>query len=551
MSGFYLSNRFFMTLRLNSDSLAKAVFHTALVFAGLMLITATWANDKAGEDPELLFDIWEYRVQGNTILSTKEIETAVYGFLGPDKSLSIVEQARTKLEEIYRSKGYGTVLVDIPEQDVEQGIVKLAVNEAKISRVKVTGSRYFSNRRIKKLLPSIQEGGVPNIQDVQEDLALLNPRSNDRTITPLIRPGKAPGTVEMELKVKDELPVHYSLELDDRNTVDTTDLRLTGTISFDNLWQREHSLAINYQTSPKDTGEVEVWSANYLYRPERADHLFLFYAVDSDSDISSIGGLSVIGNGEIYGARGIFPLNNSNRLYHNLNAGFDYKDFEDDILIGGVVASGVSTPVDYGLFSFTYGGTYLTESSSPVRFNLGANFGLRGFFNTEDEFDGRRAGANPNFLFIKGDIEREFALGKDYVLLTRLAGQFTGAPLISNEQFALGGLDSVRGYLEADSLVDRGLTGSIELESPPLLVNRFAWLNELQAFSFFDWATGDLREALPGQADSFDLAGIGAGVNFTLFENIDGSLAWARPLSGSASTDANDDRMHFRVGYSY
>lgn len=540
-----------MLSRFEQSSVLRPI-RRAIVFVLFLLFNlSAYAQESSEEQQELLFDIWEYRVEGNTILSTKEIEIAVYGFLGPDKSLSIVEQARTKLEEQYRSKGYGTVLVDIPEQDVDKGIVRLAVNEAKISRVKVTGSRYFSNRRIKELLPSVQEGEIPNIKDVQEDLALLNPRSNDRTITPLIRPGKAPGTVEMELKVKDELPFHYSIELDDRNTVDTTDLRLTGTISFDNLWQREHSLAINYQTSPKDTGEVEVWSANYLYRPERSDNLFLFYAVDSDSEISSIGGLSVIGNGQIYGARGIFPLNNSAKLFHNLNAGFDYKDFEDDIQIGGVVASGVSTPVDYGLFSFTYGGTYLTESASPVRFNAGANFGLRGFFNTENEFNGRRFGANPNFLFIKADIERDFALGSHYVLATRLAGQFTGAPLISNEQFALGGLDSVRGYLEADSLVDRGITGSVEVQSPALFVDHFEWLDDLQAFTFFDWATGDLREALPEQTDSFDLAGIGAGVNFTLFKNIDGSISWARPLRGSASTEANDDRMHFRVGYSY
>src|SRR5690606_40821982 len=54
------------------------------------------------------------------------------------------------------------------------------------------------------------------------------------------------------------------------------------------------------------------------------------------------------------------------------------------------------------------------------------------------------------------------------ILQTKLsvAGQVSGRPLISNEQFSIGGWDSVRGYYESQELGDDGVSGQFNLESP-------------------------------------------------------------------------------------
>src|SRR5579859_2288706 len=75
------------------------------------------------------FDILEFRVLGNSKLKNSEIETAVYPFLGPEKSLRDVESAKHALEDLYHSRGFGTVFVDIPEQQVDNGVVRLHVAE--------------------------------------------------------------------------------------------------------------------------------------------------------------------------------------------------------------------------------------------------------------------------------------------------------------------------------------------------------------------------------------------------------------------------------------
>ncbi|WP_211656773.1 ShlB/FhaC/HecB family hemolysin secretion/activation protein, partial [Magnetospirillum fulvum] len=107
-------------------------------------------------------EILEYRIEGANLLSQSEVEAAVYPFLGPDKNLKDVEDARAALEKAYTAKGFQTVGVEIPPQQVKGGIVTLKVVEGKIGRLRVKGSRYFDLDEIKDAAPSLKEGTVPN-----------------------------------------------------------------------------------------------------------------------------------------------------------------------------------------------------------------------------------------------------------------------------------------------------------------------------------------------------------------------------------------------------
>jgi hemolysin activation/secretion protein len=75
--------------------------------------------------PEAHFDIHEYRVLGNTTLATRDIERLLYPLLGDHKSIADVEVARTALEKAYHDRGFATVFIDIPEQDVADAVVRL------------------------------------------------------------------------------------------------------------------------------------------------------------------------------------------------------------------------------------------------------------------------------------------------------------------------------------------------------------------------------------------------------------------------------------------
>ncbi|WP_255416795.1 ShlB/FhaC/HecB family hemolysin secretion/activation protein [Thiohalobacter thiocyanaticus] len=347
------------------------------------------------------FDVWEIRVSGNSMLDRRLVERAVYPYLGPARGIADVEAARKALETLYRDQGFPTVIVNIPEQDVSEGIVKLEVVQGWVNRMRISGSTYFSLGRIRKSVPALAEGEVPYLPRVQEQLQALNQESSDRRITPVFRPGRRPGTVEVELRVKDELPLHGSVELNGRNSADTSRTRASANLRYDNLWQRMHSLSLQYQTSPQEPDEVAVLAATYVLPVRDGRDRLALYAINSESDteLGGTGDLSVIGNGTILGMRWVRPLAASDDYSHSLTLGADYKDFDEAIELVG--ADSLQTPIDYTRLSADYRASLFGDQHMSS-FSVGVNFGVRGLGNSEAEFEDKRFQARPNFAYHPG-----------------------------------------------------------------------------------------------------------------------------------------------------
>mgnify|MGYP000750699606 CR=1 FL=1 len=516
------------------------------------------AEKEKGE--ELTFDIWEYQVDGNSLLDRVVVERAVYNYLGPDKTIQNVEDARKNLEQLYHSKGYGTVLVDIPEQDVREGVVRLKVTEGKVGRIRVTGSRYFSLGRIRSQVPSLQKGETPSLTELQKELVALNQVTPDRKISPVLRPGRLPGTVEVELKVKDQLPVHGSLEVNNQQSPDTSSLRITGTLRYDNLWQKEHSLSFMYQMAPENRDDVEVYSGTYVMRMPDSDNVLALYGVLLSSDVSTVGSVSVIGDGSIYGARYIVPFTPGKDYFHSLTVGVDYKEFNDSTELQG--ADSFKTPIDYLNWVAEYKGTFVSNSTFTA-FNVGSHFGIRGLVNSTREFAEKRGGvdrngnpargaAKPNYLYATGGIEHRHKLPWNMGLSVGLDGQLSKSPLISNEQYSAGGYNSVRGYHVAEALGDDGIRGTLELQSPSLsqyLLKEY--VQSLYLLTFIDAAKLWVDDTAPGQTGSFELIGTGLGSRLTAFKTLDAALDIAWPLTSVEKVDAGDMRVHFSVKYGF
>jgi hemolysin activation/secretion protein len=262
-----------------------------LLFAALTTMAAFAVSEEVAPAP---FNLFEIRVLGNTVLSPTDVERAVYPSLGEHRTIKDVETARDALVAAYQSRGYGAVYVDIPEQDVNEGLVRLKVTEGRIDRIKLSGARYFENGKIRAALPALAKGEVVNIAQLQEQMAAVNRETRDRTVVPVLRAGRTPGTVDIDVKVADALPFHGSVDVNDRYTANTSKTRVGVNFSYDNLFQRYHSLSLQYQTAPSEPSQTRVLAATYLMPLTRTEQLAL-YVVDTNSDVAAVGTLSVIG----------------------------------------------------------------------------------------------------------------------------------------------------------------------------------------------------------------------------------------------------------------
>ncbi len=200
------------------------------------------------------FDVEKYLVMGNSILPPANIAgvfTNVPGAFGTNVTFDGIRAALTDLQMAYRERGYVTVSVGLPQQKLTNATVKVQVTEGRLAGINVTGNRYFSDANVRRALPSLRTNMLLNSHVFQRELDTAN-ASRDRQIYPVIGPGPEPGTSELTLKVKDRLPLHARLEVNNEYTPGTPDLRANFSAQYDNLWDREHQIGLQYSFSFND-----------------------------------------------------------------------------------------------------------------------------------------------------------------------------------------------------------------------------------------------------------------------------------------------------------
>lgn len=500
------------------------------------------------------FDVYEYTVEGNTVLETVDIERAVYPWLGPGKTADDIEKARAALEERYHQNGYLSVTVVLPVQKVADNTIRLQVVEGEVEKLKVSGNQYASRTELREELPELKPGNVPHFPTMQDQLAQAS-RSPDRRVTPLLRPGSRPGTMEVEVAVEDELPLHGNIELNNRESPDTTSTRIEAGIRYTNLFQRQHSAGLNYVVSPEDTSEVSV-IAGFYNAPLSSTRSISGFFQYSNSDIASASDSNVVGKGITLGGRFSQTLPKPagiDNFFHSISLGADYKDLDETQNALG--ADRKQTPLQYmplvAQYSFSrFGDTGEFSGNLGLVVNLDINtqnVDCQGY--DLEQFACRRAYARPDFSVLRGDLSYVKRL-LGWEGLARLDFQLANQPLVSPEQILAGGMDSVRGYYEGEAAGDSGWRLRAEITTP-VLVDVAEGLG-LRAVGFVEGAQLHVTQALPGQDSDFSLASVGLGLRLKRTKNgpfliVDAAHA----LHDGPTTERGDYRVHARLGYEF
>lgn len=499
------------------------------------------------------FDLIEFSVEGNTVLADIDIEKAVYPSLGPGRTPADVEKARASLEAAYHQNGYLSVSVTVPVQSISQGVVRLQVIEGQVERLKVSGNQYTSRQDLRAEVPELAPGKVPHFPTMQTELAQAG-RSPDRRVTPLLRPGTRLGTMEVELAVEDGFPLHGNLELNNRQSPDTSRTRLEAGLRYENLFQKQHSAGLNYVISPEKLDEVNV-IAGFYSAPLGNGRSVSAFIQRSNSNIGSAVGSTVLGKGTTLGARYSLTLPSPagvTGFFHSLSAGIDYKDLQETQNVLG--ADSKESPLRYTPLVAQYAGGHYGDRGSVVgNLTLVANLdtGSREV-NCQgvqmDQFECRRYGARSGFSVLRGDVAFTRRMS-GWEGFAKFDFQASGQALVSAEQFLGGGMETVRGYLEGEAAGDAGWRLRTELRSPTLA----EWGGSgLRAIGFVDSAQLWLHDPLPRQKADFSLSGAGVGLRLKgerggpLFV-----LDYAYALNDGPRTAAGKSRVHLRMGYEF
>ncbi len=508
--------------------------------AGALLLAAVAAAAQQPPAP-LRFDILEFVVHGNTVLAPEAIERVVYPFLGLQRSAADVEDARRALERAYQEAGYLSVTVDVPRQRVAEagGEVRLQVVEAPVARLRITGARYFLPSVVAAQVPSLAAGSVPNFNEMQAELSELARRSRDLEITPVIAGGEVPGTMAVELKVQDRLPLAGFVEANSKQAPNTVRGRLEASVSYDNLFQAGHSAGAYWYYSPRRPSEANILSLSYRlpWGGDLAHQLALAFT-RSASDIPTALGGATVTRGSTFGLRWHDALRPAGPFTHALTWSATYRDTRDrnrDVAGFATDAPPLRYPVFGAAYELTRAGATAGRSST---LSAAVNFGLAALGRREvdcdgrriDQFECKRSGAAPGFQVVTLGASHREPLPARWSLFLRGQAQFSSGPLVPAEQFTAGGVDSVRGYFDGEQAGDFALVLRAEVGTPRLLEPAGG---SLVAQLFYDRAALLRKEPLPGEIGRLHLGSVGVALRLDTPTGLALRADWAQVLFGT------------------
>jgi hemolysin activation/secretion protein len=233
-----------------------------LLAATLLLAVPGMYAPPAFAQQETRFSVRTFHIEGNQLIDTARIATAVQVFTGPEQNFDTLRRAVEAVEALYADAGFGAVRVQLPEQDIADGIVRLKVIEARLGRIRVEGSRHFSDENIRASVPALVEGGPPNIDRAGASLALANDSFAKRTRVTLQR-GETSGSVDAVLRVADIRPWRIATSLDNTGNSVTGDYRFGVSYQHANLFDRDHAFSAQYVTSPDHLDKVSILGLGY------------------------------------------------------------------------------------------------------------------------------------------------------------------------------------------------------------------------------------------------------------------------------------------------
>jgi len=527
--------------------------------AGILLPAAAFAADSPPQivAPPESFAILAIDVVGVTKLPAGAVERTVYPFMGPGKTAADVEAARKAIQDAYAAAGFEATVVEVPPQpqeDFAQGLVQIRVGEAPVANVKVSGSRHHSAMVLLRQLPSVRSGEPLNFKNLQRELEVAN-RFPDREVVPAFDAGAEPGTIDVDLKVRDSFPGHVSAELNNDHSPNTTMLRLTGSARYSNLWELGHTVTAGFAIAPQRRSDSEAYFGSYSLPFLGAPWTLILSGYYSNSDIAALGGTNVLGNGYQIGAQLLYKLP-IDRDYHAVRLGVDYKDFKQDIGLRGTTIS--NAPIRYVPLTLGYNFSAARDKTA-LDVGISSTLGLRVMkritcfdpsatvCRPEDQFTNREVDSIENFAHINLDATYTRTIPGDWVGEVRLSAQYADSHLVSNEQFAIGGLTTARGYYQSEVVGDRGVALSAEVRAPSLATQIGTFVDELRFFAFADGGIVSVIDPLPDTISVHRIASVGGGLRLKVFGTFTGEAVVGVPLRSTTDTSRNDPRFTFLV----
>lgn len=440
-----------------------------------------------------------FTLQGNSAIASEELLALLADLQGRTVSLGELQVGANRITQRYRERGYPLARAYLPAQEIDGGVVQIAVMEGRYGEVGLNNSSRVSDAALAPI-NALKSGDAVRSAPLERSLLLLSDTPGVE-VKSTLKPGASVGATDLLVDVQPGPLLSGSIDADNYGNRFTGEYRLGGTLNVNSPLGLGDRLSVRAMGSDEDQQYGRI--AYQLPIGPWSTQVGVAYS-DMDYELAkNFDELKAHGNARITSLFASQPLVRSRdfSLYAQLQ--FDDKRLEDDIDLFDSKSDKRSRVVI----------ATLNGNSRDDLFGGGVNsFALawsQGSLNIDgalnQAIDDLTAGTQGRFHKLNPSLVRLQRLTDRFSLYTQLQGQWADGNLDSSEKISLGGAYGVRAYPQGEASGDQGWLANLEL--------RYALTDAWQLSTFADhgqvrlnkdtWSNGENHRSLSA-------AGVGA-----------------------------------------
>jgi hemolysin activation/secretion protein len=485
-------------------------------------------------------------VTGQALYSEAEL-IAITGFSpGAELSLFELREMASKIADHYHRNGYIVAQAYLPEQDIKDGSVTIAVIEGHYGSISLRNQTNLSDSLANGLLGGLNSGDTIAIAPLENRLLLLSdiPGVNVRST---LTPGASVGTSDLIVDVTPGQRVTGSVEADNAGYRFTGEYRIGATVNINNPTGHGDVASLRVLTSGEG---LKYGRASYQAQFGKATAGVAYTALEYRLG-REFESLQAHGTAEIASLYGSYPLIRSRNanLYALLE--FDARTYQDKVDLNPSVTdkkARVWMGSLYGNLRDGFGGGGLTSYSLTQSFG---DLDIETPAALDSDQGVLTLGQGPHTNGHYGKLgfyaSRLQHVTEKFSLYAAINGQIASKNLDISEKMGLGGMYAVRAYPVGEAYSDQGYVATLEAR---LLLPKF-WESlpgQMHLIGFADTGTGILnKNPFAAGPNRRTLSGAGIGLTWEDYNNFVVKTYWAHKLGNEVATVGPDSNSRFWI----
>lgn len=504
----------------------------------------------------ITFILNDITLRGASVYETDELADYYNHQIGQTITLANIYGIASALTNKYRNDGYILTQVIVPPQTIDDGRVTLQVVEGYIDDISIEGVDASQTESvIEQYLYGLNAGQALNVDDLERSLLLISDLAGLDARSVLSPSSHKTGAADLQIIVERDL-YDASIGVNNHGSRYLGALQFTAAASLNSLFGNNERITAQFVGAPDPDTNA------------RADLELGFFSLAYEQPLPSLGegtGLEILGSFtdttpgfdlsqfEVEGVSRFarikleHPFLRSRSRNFNGYISFDWRDVQSKSIVQDTIEDNIRALRLGGEYEFL--DTAFGVGINAFRFELSRGLDVFGASSRGDANLTRGFG-NPTFEKATFDLQRIQRLGGGFNLLLGANGQISDGPLLSSEEFGVGGNGFGRGYDPSEIVGDEGVTAKLELQWNNAFTIEEA--ERVQLFSFMDAGRVWNDDGTTSDQKRSSLSSTGLGLRTTFKNGVDADAYVALPLSRDVDTTGHQEpRFFFNVNRAF